>query len=87
MGLLGKLFNTVVNSIDWTKSATDEKLDTEYEKRRVVWIKNGKANLKSEMDIIGKEMLRRSDKKWEKDPNRSKDPNYRWTDKNRWDKD
>lgn len=24
---------------------------------------------------------------WENDPRRSKDPNFRWTDSNRWDKD
>ena len=39
------------------------------------------------MKRIDSEMSRRSAEKWENNPNRNKDPNYRWTDANRGDKD
>ena len=32
-------------------------------------------------------MSRRTEEKWEKDPKRNTDPNFRWTDANRWNKD
>ncbi len=74
----------------WAKFAKDKKLADAYEKRRLTWLKNGQNGTGEKtraMKILDKEMSRRSAKKWKKDPRRSKDPNYRWTDANRWDKD
>ena len=36
---------------------------------------------------IDAEINARSNAKYEDDPKRNTDPNYRWTDANRWDKD
>ena len=72
MGILRYLFKS------------DEQLDNEYEVERKKWIKTG-GDFTKKMDSINKEFNRRAAKKNKKDPNR--DPNYRWSDKNRWDKD
>lgn len=74
----------------WLQSATDQELADGYESRRLEWLKNGQngTGIKTpEMQMIDREMSRRSAEKWEKDPRRNTDPNFRWTDVNRWDKD
>lgn len=87
MGLFGKKKNSFGA---WLKSATDQELADGYETRRLEWLKNGQngTGIKTpEMQMIDREMSRRSAEKWEKDPRRNTDPNYRWTDANRWEKD
>ena len=37
--------------------------------------------------FLNKEISKRVAEEWENDPRRNKDPNFRWTDANRWDKD
>ena len=57
---------------------------------RQQWLKNGQngTGIKTpEMVKIDSEMSRRSAIKWQNDPKRSRDKNYRWTDANRWEKD
>ena len=90
--MVGKiLFDKKKNSLDsWLTSASDEELSTAYETRRKEWASTGfggDGEKTPEMKKIDKEMSRRSAEKWKSDPRRNKDPNYRWTDANRWDKD
>lgn len=87
MGLIGKFFRSIVTSIDWTITASTSELEDGYEKRRRVWLKKGGGDKTREMEKINRELSKRNAKEWEKDPRRSKDPNFRWTDANRWDKD
>lgn len=68
-------------------SASDEELAREYEERRKAWLKSGGGEKTTDMLKIDKEMCRRSEEKWKTDPRRDTNPNYRWTDSNRWDKD
>ena len=89
MGIFGKLLK---NSFEkWVESATQEELSTAYEKKRQQWIKdgfNGGTGEKTlKMKRLNNEIAKRVAEKWENDPRRNKDPNYRWTDTNRWDKD
>ncbi|MBD5493298.1 MAG: hypothetical protein HDR12_02655 [Lachnospiraceae bacterium] len=72
---------------NWLKIASDEELADEYEKRRQQWMKDGfggNGERTPEMEKIDKEISRRAAEKWENDPRRNTDPNFRWTDKNRW---
>jgi len=88
MGFLGNLFK---NSFEnWLENASDEDLADGYEERRQDWIKTGfggNGEKTPEMKRIDAEMNKRTAQKWENDPRRNKDPNYHWTDANRWDKD
>lgn len=87
MGMFGKKKNSF---IAWLPSATDQELADGYESRRLEWLTNGQngTGIKTlEMQMIDREMSRRSAKKWANDPRRNTDPNFRWTDANRWDKD
>ena len=75
---------------DWLESASDDELSDGYEQRRQEWMKTGfgvDGEKTPEMKQINREMSRRSAEKWENDPNRNRDPYFRWTDANRWDKD
>lgn len=87
MGLFKSLLK---NSFDsWLENASDSELSDGYEKRRQDWVNSGfggNGEPTQEMKKINKEMSKRSSEKWEKDPNRNTDPNFRWTDSNRWDK-
>ena len=89
MGFFSSLFKSAFET--WLESASDDELSEGYEKRRQQWIKygfNGGTGEKTpEMKRIDREMSRRSAEKWENDPRRNRDPNFRWTDANRWDKD
>ena len=81
MGFFNILFN-IFNS--------DEDLEISYEKERQRWMNtgfNGDGSHTKKMNRLNKEISRRSAKKWKKDPRRNTDPNFRWTDANRWDKD
>ena len=88
MGLFSNLFKSAFDS--WLESASDEELADGYEERRQEWAQNGyggDGEKTPEMNKIDDEMNRRTAKQWENDPSRNTDPNYRWTDANRWDKD
>jgi hypothetical protein len=89
MGFLGRVFDGLFgNGFDeFLENATDQELDDAYEERRLEWMKNGQdgTGVKTyEMRAIDREMSRRSAEKWKNDPRRNTDPNYRWTDANRW---
>lgn len=88
MGFLSKFLRSSFEI--WLENASDEELDDGYEERRQQWLKDdcgGDGEKTSEMKSIDREMSRRTEEKWEKDPSRNTDPNFRWTDANRWDKD
>lgn len=88
MSFLKNLFKSSLEKM--IDAATDEELANEYETRRQQWAKTGfggDGEKTPEMKAIDREISRRSAEKWEKDPRRNTDPNYRWTDANRWDKD
>lgn len=71
---------------EWLNKASDEELADAYEVRRIQWLKNGQCGTGErtpEMKRINREMNRRSAIKWENDPKRNRDPNFRWTDANR----
>ena len=70
---------------NWLKLASKQELEEIYEKMRLEYCKTGIEQ--SGMDQIGRELEIRGAKEWfEKHPP-NKDPNFRWTDANRWDKD
>ena len=75
---------------DWLQSASDDELSDGYEQRRQQWVKDGyggDGEKTPEMKQIDCEMSRRAAEKWENDPRRNRDPNFRWTDASRWDRD
>ncbi len=88
---MGFFSNLLKSSFEtWLENASDEELSDGYEERRQKWAASGyggNGEKTSEMKRIDSEMSRRSAEKRENNPNRNKDPNYRWTDANRWDKD
>lgn len=88
MGFFSDLFKTAFDK--WLETASYEELADNYEERRQQWMKDGfggNGERTPEMKRIDREMSRRTAEKWEKDPRRNPDPNFRWTDANRWDKD
>lgn len=75
---------------DWLESASDDELYEGYEERRQEWARTGfggDGEKTPEMNRIDKEISRRSAEKWENNPHRNTDPNFRWSDANRWDND
>ena len=82
---MGILFDRCFNP-RWRAKATDEELKEEYEKHRMAFLQRGGGMPSPEMVAIGQEINRRASEKWKNDPRRSSDPNFRWTDKNRWEK-
>ena len=82
--------NTVNSFDNWIASASFEELKDAYEKRRIEWLNNGQngtGEKTPEMEKLDRAISKKAAELWEKDPRRSKDPNYRWTDANRWEKD
>ena len=74
----------------WLESASDEELSNTYQEKRREHIQNRFPNNEPrslEMERISSELSRRSAEKWENNPHRNTDPNYRWTDAARWDRD
>lgn len=70
---------------DWLKVASKEELDKAYEELQLIFCKTGKKPYG--MEQISCELGERGAKEWfEKHPPNT-DPNFRWTDANRWDKD
>ena len=89
MGLFDNLFK---NSFEkWVEGASYEELYEAYEEEQQQWRKagfnGGTGEKTSKMKRLDSEISKRVAEKWEKDPSRNTDPNYRWTDANRWDKD
>ena len=75
---------------NWLKTASDEELNEKWHEKYDEWADNGYGGngIKTpEMKCIEEEMNARSREKWQNDPRRNTDSNYRWTDKNRWEKD
>lgn len=76
---------------EWIETATHKELSDAYEAERQKWIKegynHGTGAKTPKMKRLDAEMRKRSAEEWENDPRRNRDPNYRWTDANRWDKD
>ena len=77
--------NSKITFGDWIKKAPTEELREAYEKLRLsVFCKTG--DKPHEMERISRELEARSAKEWfEKHPP-NLDPNFRWTDANRWEK-
>ena len=72
----------------WLKSASDDELAEKYKYLRQQWAKNGyggNGEKTPEMKLIDREMSSRAAEKQKSDPHCNRDPNYRWTDSNRWD--
>jgi len=70
---------------DWIKTATREELEVAHEKLRLDFLKTGVKEYP--MEQISQELGDRGADEWFKRHPRNLDPNFRWTDANRWDKD
>lgn len=74
--------NNNISFSNWLKIASKEELDEAYKKLQQIFHKTGTKSF--EMEQISQELGARGAKEWfEKHPP-NLDPNYRWTDKNRW---
>lgn len=69
---------------DWLKIATKDELEDAYEKLRLDYLKTGVKEYP--MEQISRELGNRGAEKWFKNHPRNTNPNFRWTDANRWDK-
>ena len=77
--------NNKISFSDWLKIASKDELRKVYEELRLQFCKTG---IKSyEMQKIGEELGEREAKEWFKNHPPNINPNFRWTDANRWDKD
>lgn len=70
---------------DWLKIASKEELEEAYEKLRLTFCKTGIRT--KDMEQISQELGERGAKEWFKIHPKNIDPNFRWTDANRWDRD
>mgnify|MGYP004632346841 CR=1 FL=1 len=86
MGLFGDLFKSEFEK--WVEGASYEELSDAYEEERQKWIREGynggTGEKTAEMKRLDSEISKRAAEEWENDPRRNKDPNFRWTDANRW---
>ena len=75
----------------WLENASLEELSDAYEEERQAWIKDGfcggTGEKSSLMKTLNSEINKRAAEDWENDPLRNGDPDFRWTDANRWDQD
>lgn len=88
MGWFSRLFRDELD--DLIENGSYEELSDEYERLRQEWARNGyggNGEKTPEMKRLDREMSRRAAEEWENNPNRNRDPNYRWTDASRWDRD
>lgn len=77
--------NKKISFPEWIQMASIEELNEIYEKLRLEFCKTGIKPFG--MERISRELGSRGAKEWfEKHPPNT-DPNYRWTDKTRWDRD
>ena len=79
-------------SAKWFKKASESELKREREKVRLSY--SGRMSMaeatriENLLAMFDNELANRWDPtEWENNPKRNRDPNYRWTDKNRWEKD
>lgn len=92
-GALGTVWTLLLNLKDkesfekWILNASDEDLDRAYEKERLERVSRGEEQTSHRMRRISNEMNERAAIKAQNDPKRNKNPNFRWTDEARWDKD
>lgn len=77
--------NNKISFSDWLKIASREELEELYEKLRLEFCKTGIRTF--EMEKIGQELGERGAKEWFKNHPPNTNPNFRWTDANRWDRD
>lgn len=77
--------STYQKTKDSIEIASEDELRAMYEIERLDFCKTGIRSYK--MNMINDKLSEIAAKKWENDPHRSRDPYYRWTDANRWDKD
>ena len=76
--------NNKISFLEWLKIAPKEELQEAYEKLRLNFCKTGTKPFG--MEQISRELGERGAKEWfEKHPPNT-NPNFRWTDANRWDK-
>lgn len=89
MGLFGNLFKSEFEKR--VEGASHEELSDAYEAERQQWIRDGynggTGEKTAKMKRLNDEINKRVAEEWENDPRRNRDPNFRWTDANRWDKD
>ncbi len=89
MGILSNIFRGGFEK--WVETASHEELSEAFEAERKQWIANGfnggTQKFTPKMRRLNEELSKRSAEEWENNPTRNRDPNYRWTDANRWDKD
>ena len=85
MGFFGDLFKSSFEK--WVEHASHEELSAAYEKERLQWLKDGAGDKTQKMYRLDRGISKHVAEEWESDPRRNRDPNYRWTDSNRWDKD
>ena len=74
----------------WLNDVSDDDLSNVYEVLRHNWMSTGyggNGEKTPEMKTICIEMSKRMSKKCENNPLRNRNPYFRWTDVNRWDKD
>lgn len=77
--------NKKVSFSDWVKSAPTEELEDAYKKLRLDFCKTGVKTYP--MEQISHELGERGAKEWFAKHPPNPDPNFRWTDTNRWDRD
>ena len=77
--------NSKISFSDWLKIASKEELDEAYEKLRLTFCKTGIRT--KDMEKIGQELGERGAKEWFAKHPKNTNPNFRWTDANRWDRD
>ena len=70
---------------DWLKKASKEELEEVYEKLRLNFCKTGVKEFG--MEQISSELGERGAKEWFKKHPPNTNPDFRWTDANRWEKD
>ena len=83
-------------SAKWFKKASESELKREREKVRRAYCNSYNDGLSDSeasrlydlLSVFDEELAKKWDSsEWENNPKRNRDPNYRWTDKNRWEKD
>lgn len=88
MGLLGRIFGRKTDELDdLIKNGSYQELQDAYDSRRIEWAKNGQNGTgmrTPEMERINDELTKRYVEKCKREQPGNPDPNYRWTDANRW---
>ena len=89
MGLFSNLLKSEFEK--WVEGASQEELSKAYEEERQKWIREGynkgTGERTAKMKRLNFEINKRVAEEWKNDPRRNQNPNFRWTDANRWDKD